>query len=267
MPRIRTIKPEFWTDGEMLSISRDARLFYIGLWNFADDNGVLDHDLIAIKARIFPNDQVPVDKLLAELVKIKKVIVYKIKGKQYICVKNLKNHQIIDRPRHSNLPPPSRNQLKSIEISSGREGKGREGKGRERKGKESNANALLVNAGALTPADTSSQLMTRWNELAVKAGLSQVAFLTNGRKRKISARLRKAGFVEKFMRAISMIPASDFLLGLKGGWKVNFDWLIRNDENIVKILEGRYLNAKSAAELTHLKAQNLIKKAKEAGIR
>jgi len=44
MARIRTIKPEFWTDGDMFKLSRDARLFYIGLWNFCDDNGVIEHD-------------------------------------------------------------------------------------------------------------------------------------------------------------------------------------------------------------------------------
>lgn len=37
--RIRSIKPEFWTDGDMLRLSDSCRLFFIGLWNFCDDEG------------------------------------------------------------------------------------------------------------------------------------------------------------------------------------------------------------------------------------
>ncbi len=129
MARIRTIKPEFWTDGDMLKISRDARLFYIGLWNFADDNGVLEFDLVSIKARIFPNDRTSIEKLLKELVDIGKAIIYEVEQKRYIFIKNLANHQIIDRPRKSHLPLPEGNQLKSLEISLGRK-EGKEGIGR-----------------------------------------------------------------------------------------------------------------------------------------
>jgi len=127
MARIRTIKPEYWTDGDMLKLSRDARLFYIGLWNFADDNGVLEYDPVSIKARIFPNDRVSVDKLLKELVDMNKAIIYGVEKRQYIFIKNLANHQVIDRPRKSHLPMPDKNQLKSLEISLGRK-EGKEGK-------------------------------------------------------------------------------------------------------------------------------------------
>jgi hypothetical protein len=128
MARIRTIKPEFWTDGDMLKLSRDARLFYVGLWNFCDDNGVIEHDPVSIKARIFPNDRVSVDKLLKELVEIGKAIIYEVEKKQYIFIKNLANHQVIDRPRKSHLPLPNGNQMKSLEITLGRK-EGKEGKG------------------------------------------------------------------------------------------------------------------------------------------
>ena len=32
MPRIRTIKPEFWTDEKIIELSLPARLLFIGLW-------------------------------------------------------------------------------------------------------------------------------------------------------------------------------------------------------------------------------------------
>ena len=136
MARIRTVKPEYWSDGDMLKLSRDARLFYIGLWNFADDNGVLEYDLVSLKARIFPVDRINIHKLLTELDKIGKILIYEVENRKYLLVKNLVNHQVIDRPRKSKLPLPDSSQLKSIEINgidtmkiiAGRK-EGREGKG------------------------------------------------------------------------------------------------------------------------------------------
>lgn len=39
MARIRSIKPEFWTDGSNMLLSDACALFFIGLWNFCDDEG------------------------------------------------------------------------------------------------------------------------------------------------------------------------------------------------------------------------------------
>lgn len=39
MARIRSIKPEFWTDGTNIEHSDSVALFYIALWNFCDDEG------------------------------------------------------------------------------------------------------------------------------------------------------------------------------------------------------------------------------------
>ena len=42
MPRIRTIKPEFWTDEKVGECSIPARLLFIATWNIADDRGNLE---------------------------------------------------------------------------------------------------------------------------------------------------------------------------------------------------------------------------------
>jgi hypothetical protein len=44
MAKIRGIKPEFWTDDSLVELSVAARLFFIGLWTFSDDNGVFEWD-------------------------------------------------------------------------------------------------------------------------------------------------------------------------------------------------------------------------------
>lgn len=39
MARIRSIKPSFWSDGRVAKLSDHCALFFIGLWNFCDDEG------------------------------------------------------------------------------------------------------------------------------------------------------------------------------------------------------------------------------------
>lgn len=68
MPKIRGIKPDYWTDEDIVELSLPARLLFIGLWNFACDNGHLDDKPKQIKMRILPGDDISVEKLLNELV-------------------------------------------------------------------------------------------------------------------------------------------------------------------------------------------------------
>ena len=132
MPGIRTIKPDFWTDDKILQISIPARLFFIGLWNYADDNGVLENKPLQLKARIFPNDDIDVNELISELIQIGLLVNYSVNGTNYIQVINFRKHQKIDRPRKSILPLPNqdteeqqqgasadirKNHLKSSEIN------------------------------------------------------------------------------------------------------------------------------------------------------
>ena len=52
MPRIRSIKPEFWTDATVADLSAECALFFIALWNFATDQGVFENDSRALSLLI-----------------------------------------------------------------------------------------------------------------------------------------------------------------------------------------------------------------------
>lgn len=66
--------------------------------------------------------------------------------------------------------------------------------------------------------------------------------LTDSRKKKLLKRLNEQG-EDNILKAIDIASNSNFLKGNnKTGWKMDFDWLIANDTNIVKILEGKYSN-------------------------
>lgn len=112
MPRKRMIDPEFWIDEKLASVSRDARLLFIGLWNFADDNGNLCHSAMRIKAQVFPYEQdidnEAIDGLVEELVRIRALILYQIDGKDYLCIRKFPSYQTINRPSESRIPmcPP-----------------------------------------------------------------------------------------------------------------------------------------------------------------
>ena len=56
MARIRTVKPEFWTDEKTGHLSSDAKLLFIGLWNHADDYGVLEWRPEEWRIKILPYD-------------------------------------------------------------------------------------------------------------------------------------------------------------------------------------------------------------------
>lgn len=71
---------------------------------------------------------------------------------------------------------------------------------------------------------------------------SKVNKLTDSRRKKLLLRIEEQG-EENIKKAIDIAANSAFLTGKNDrNWKMDFDWLIANDTNIVKILEGKYSN-------------------------
>lgn len=133
MSRIRTIKPDFWTDEKLSECSVSARLLFIATWNFADDEGNLDRSAKQIKMRAFPIDNIDCEPLLVELITHGLLNEYSVSGKLYLNIQGFKKHQIINRPSKPAFPlyEPSLNThgvLSEHSLPKGREGKeGKEG--------------------------------------------------------------------------------------------------------------------------------------------
>ena len=108
MPRIRTIKPSFWSSRTAALVSRDARLLAIGLISMGDDSGRFLASHSAIVGYVYPNDDdvsaVKLRKWMTELEKAGFVVLYKADGIKYGCV-NYK-HQRISHPTASSFPAP-----------------------------------------------------------------------------------------------------------------------------------------------------------------
>lgn len=142
MPRIRTVKPEYPRHRKTRSVSRDARLLNIHLWNLADDEGRLQELPQWIIGEIFPDDEdVTPGKLrewLQELSSAGLIHRYEVSGERYIYCHDFNEHQVISHAKESVLPPleqadsaPSTNPPVTLQEPSSQEGNGIEGKGRE----------------------------------------------------------------------------------------------------------------------------------------
>jgi hypothetical protein len=133
MARIRTIKPEFFTSEDIVSLSPLARLLYIALWCEADRDARMVWKPRTFKMRYLPADDCQIEALCQELIGSGLVILY---GNGYACVPSFKSHQHINpRESASQLPEPDANatraprvgtrQARDLDAQGGREGKGR----------------------------------------------------------------------------------------------------------------------------------------------
>lgn len=106
------------------------------------------------------------------------------------------------------------------------------------------------------PPGSAEAFMVAWNENCAPAH-SKVLKLTESRRRKIAQRLREGTTLEQFTEAVKIAARTPFLRGKdQGGWKCSFDFLIENDNNLTKVLEGRYSDAKATAIFTEARFED-----------
>jgi len=106
MPRIRSIIPEFWEDERFTNVSLPAWLLYIGMKNFADDNGVILANEVIIKSKVFPAREdirkQQVSGWLKELVENSILVPFTFENKSYYVMDF--SSERIDKPQKSKIP-------------------------------------------------------------------------------------------------------------------------------------------------------------------
>lgn len=253
MARIRTIKPKFWDDTKIGRITRDARLLYIGLWNFSDDIGVVIGDSIWLKSKIFPYDQIQIqqfEKWMNELVINGFICLLSYKEERFIYLPSFTRHQVINKPNYEDLNVPkllidsvkngimdqSRNntvlftEQSVLIIGRGKEEEytpyespqGDDALSEEVKDGNINYNALM---------DTFNRMF--------EGKLPKVSSMTEKRKKAVKARASEHGKAS-IMTVFNNVIQSAFLLGRNDqNWRCDFDWIFK-PTNFIKILEGNY---------------------------
>lgn len=107
MARIRTIKPEFFTSEDIVSLSPTARLLYIACWCEADRAGRFEWKPGTLKMRYLPGDDCSVDTLGQELQDRGLMLLYEHDGRMYAVIPTFEKHQVINnREAASELPQP-----------------------------------------------------------------------------------------------------------------------------------------------------------------
>jgi hypothetical protein len=108
---MRSIKPEMWDDVSLSKVSRDARLLYISMWNFADEEARMHGDARWIKGHCLPYDDdlnlKAIERLIEELTAAGKVVRYTFEGASYVYLPKLAKHQRLEPTKvPSRLPAP-----------------------------------------------------------------------------------------------------------------------------------------------------------------
>ena len=114
MARIRTIKPEFWSDKKVASWPLFTRLLYIGLWTSADDHGRGSAEQARVAAELFPYDlsRDPSETLarvaagFETLAAEGRVTLYEVRGELFYEVARWKDHQRVDNAGKPRFPTP-----------------------------------------------------------------------------------------------------------------------------------------------------------------
>lgn len=109
MARIRSIKPEFFTDSDLSELSPLHRLFFAGLWCHVDREGRAEDKPKELKVKILPYDDCNADALLQDLHDAGFIERYVVDGKRYLGIPNFLRHQHphIKEPQ-STIPAPTR---------------------------------------------------------------------------------------------------------------------------------------------------------------
>lgn len=150
MARIRTVKPEFFTNHKLFKAEKDfklpLRVSFAGLWCHADREGRFKWIPEELKIGILPYDNIDFSRVLDALWTRGYIEKYTCFDEFFGWIPSFLEHQVVNnRERESNLPIPNENNTLTCEArvkglsstrvarqQSGREGKGREGKGTTR---------------------------------------------------------------------------------------------------------------------------------------
>jgi hypothetical protein len=106
MPRIRTIKPEFWRNRQLANLPEFTRLVAIALLNIADDEGFFESDAMLIRGDVFPylEDYRRITVALRELSCIGYITIRDTTQKGAIgYIENFSKHQVISNKSKSKL--------------------------------------------------------------------------------------------------------------------------------------------------------------------
>ena len=103
MSRKRMVSPEFYTDEKILELPIPARLMFIGIWNHADDEGIIKYSPKQLKVQIYPADEEITLNTIIEYIELMVKLKLLTKGTNIddsplLKITKWTDHQKINRP-------------------------------------------------------------------------------------------------------------------------------------------------------------------------
>ena len=109
MARIRTIKPSMFSSLTVCAWPVEVRWTFAGLFTYLDDKGRALDETRLIKAELYPLDDKmtprKINEHLCVIANSGPLCRYEIAGQRYIHVTSWREHQRINRPTPSRIPP------------------------------------------------------------------------------------------------------------------------------------------------------------------
>lgn len=254
--RIRSLKPGFFKNEQLAELSPWHRLCFEGLWCYADRDGRMQDRPKRLKAEIFPYDDLHMDNLLWDLARAGFIRRYVIGSQPLIDIPSFHLHQH-PRPDEAGsslaaYEPGSDRTTSTLDAttypaarpidtvphlsSDGPVTPARMGNGVLDLG--SGVLGLGHGESAATAAHVRAQdIVDLWNA-TTKPPLPRCRELTEERRRKIRARIAKRPSLTDWREGFEYIQETPFYGGQNDrGWVADFDYVIKNDTVMEKILD------------------------------
>lgn len=246
MARKRMIDPNIWESEDFGKLSTLAKLVFIGMFSNSDDEGRGKAKPVYLKSKIFPyNEEIRVadiEKTLSEISSNMSVTFYSCDESEYYVFDNWAKWQKIDKPTPSIIPEFDDNSTiirRAFVEDSSRTRRGVAPNRIEENRKEKNRREGEEDS----PKIDAMEVFKAYNEICKDNPEAKI--LTESRRVKINARLKENTFKADYKKVFEIVSTTDFLKGENDrGWKADIDWLIENDKNYIKVLEGKYKTSK-----------------------
>ena len=253
--RYQKIYVQIWNDEKFIELSEPSKIFFLYLLTSPHSNLI---GAFVIKKGYIAEDlkwSIPrVDKAIKELVK-DELILFDVKV-SVVAVSNYLKYNPLENPNqfigavniYKTLPKTSilSSIFNTLTTLSKRFNKPFEGASKPEAVTDSETETVTVTEEPEKPVVVASisieDLVTGWNEIvATEEGFKSVAKLTDTRRKNIKARLKTHPESDFWNKVLNKIPRVPFLSGKNDRkWRADFDFLIKNDENALKIYEGKY---------------------------
>lgn len=248
-------------------VSPHAEVFFYRLMMKADDYGSFYANVKLIKASCFPLKldtvrDADIQRWIAECKKAGLIVIYTSDGKEYLRIINFgqrlrnKKNKFPDCPQHilitggeSQQPAANGGELRpevevevEVEVENEKEKEKPNGLGEATASPPAKILYSSIEKTVMgiyeflqTKPDVPDAYKDYWNLFAKAKGLACIDKISDSRKRKLNVRMRDKNF--DFTTILKTAGKSEFLL--KGKW-FSFDWIIENDSNYLKVIEGNY---------------------------